>query len=155
VTQANGRPKVADLRAMSLAVLAMVVALKTLAVLLDSPAKLEDSVRRLEPLLCVERTQNPVITSGKAAVVVVLLTFSTSLSSVWDHGRTADDWPTVKWIRLVRLPQFLQNLMERRRPKLLLNPNRVFDPLSFLPRTELKNRGHIRLHAGATTRALR
>jgi hypothetical protein len=64
------------------------------------------------------------ITSGKAVVVAILLPFSTSLSRAWDHRRTADDWPTVKWIRFVRLQQYLESFMERRRPKQLLNPNR-------------------------------
>ena len=64
------------------------------------------------------------ITSGKAVVVAILLPFSTSLSRAWDHGRTADDWPTVKWIRFVRLQRYLESFMERRRPKQLLNPNR-------------------------------
>ncbi len=78
--------------------------------------------------------QNPMITTGKDAVVAISLPISTSLSCAWDHGRTADDWPTVKWIRFVRLQQFLQSFMERRRPKQLLNPNRSFESfLGFSP----------------------
>jgi len=32
---------------------------------------------------------------------------------------------------------------------------KFFDPFSVSPRKEVKNRGHLRLHAGPTTRALR
>jgi hypothetical protein len=64
------------------------------------------------------------IPPSKAAVVAISLPISTSLSRAWDHGRIADDWPTVKWIRLASLQQFLESFIERRRPKQLLNPNR-------------------------------
>lgn len=42
-----------------------------------------------------------------------------------------------------------------RRPKQLLNPNSTFDRFSVSPRKEVKNRGHLRVHPGPTTRALR
>jgi hypothetical protein len=52
------------------------------------------------------------IPRGKAAGVAISLPISASLCRVWDHGRTADDWPTVKWIRLVCLQQFLESFIK-------------------------------------------
>jgi hypothetical protein len=77
-------------------------------------------------------------------------------SGAWDHGRTVDDWPTVKWIHLVRPQPISAKFYRTEATKTASESEPKFLILSrFLPRKELKNRGHLRLHAGATTRALR